>query len=122
LRETAYFVASLQALGCKVSLDDFGSGFSSLNYLRRLPVDFLKIDRSFIQELPADKESQIITSSVISLAHTLEMQVIAEGVETKEQLDFLGNKACDFIQGFIFFKPMPFDQLQDAYQKIKGKM
>lgn len=111
----------IQALGISLSLDDFGSGFSSLNYLRRLPVDFLKIDRSFIQELPSDRESQIITSSVISLAHTLEKLVIAEGVETQEQFAFLKAQQCDYIQGFYFCKPVPFDQLTEIYHSLKGR-
>lgn len=111
----------IRLLGVSLSLDDFGSGFSSLNYLRRLPVDYLKIDRSFIQELPSDRESQIITSSVISLAHTLEKRVIAEGVETEGQLNFLNQKGCDYIQGFYFYKPLRYEQLSDVYKGFTDK-
>ncbi|MDN3649857.1 EAL domain-containing protein [Reinekea marina] len=109
----------IKDLGVAISLDDFGTGFSSLNYLRRLPVDFLKIDQSFVQELPDDRESQVIISSIISLAHLLEKKVIAEGVETEEQLALLNQYQCDFIQGYMFYKPLPFGELTNAYQNFK---
>lgn len=101
----------VRALGIQVALDDFGSGFSSLNYLKRLPVDYIKIDRSFIHDLPDDNESRAITTSVIHLAHQLNMKVIAEGVENKQQLEFLREHDVDFVQGFYYFKPMPLAKL-----------
>lgn len=98
--------------GVMVALDDFGSGFSSLNYLKRLPVDYLKIDRSFVRDLPEDLESKAITTSVIQLAHQLGMKVIAEGVETVQQLDFLKENDVDFIQGYYFHRPMSAESIQ----------
>jgi diguanylate cyclase (GGDEF)-like protein len=109
----------VKELGVSISLDDFGSGFSSLNYLRRLPVNFLKIDQSFVQELPGDRESQVIILSLISMAHSLGKKVIAEGVETDAQLEFLKKHECDFIQGYLFYKPMRFNQLAKTYHEFK---
>lgn len=109
LKEMDHVIEVLKAvrsMGILVALDDFGSGFSSLNYLKRLPVDFLKIDRSFIHDLPEDNQSRAITTSVIHLAHQLNMKVIAEGVESPEQLAFLKRNQVDFAQGFYLFKPM----------------
>ncbi|MDX1452012.1 MAG: EAL domain-containing protein [Oleiphilaceae bacterium] len=103
-----------RSMGIQVALDDFGSGFSSLNYLKHLPVDFLKIDRSFIHDLPEDIQSRAITTSVIHLAHKLNMKVIAEGVENPQQLDFLKNNAVDFAQGYLFFKPMDSSLLEQV--------
>ena len=102
----------IRQLGIMIALDDFGSGFSSLNYLKRLPVDYIKIDRSFVRDLPDDVESKAITTSVIHLAHQLKMQVIAEGVETEEQLNFLRSHNVDFIQGYYFHRPMSIEILQ----------
>jgi EAL domain-containing protein (putative c-di-GMP-specific phosphodiesterase class I) len=107
----------VRELGIQVALDDFGSGFSSLNYLKRLPVDYIKIDRSFVHDLPDDNESRAITTSVIHLAHQLNMKVIAEGVETKQQLDFLTEHQVDFVQGYYYFRPMPFAELQTLQEK-----
>ena len=100
----------LRDLGITIALDDFGMGFSSLGYLRNLPVDYLKIDRSFVTTLEDNTESRAITSTIISLAKTLNMQVIAEGVETMPQVEFLQEKNCDLLQGFYFFPPMPISQ------------
>lgn len=112
-------IERIRKLGVAIALDDFGTGFSSLNYLRQLPVDYLKIDRSFIQQLHVDRESQAITSSVISLAHELNIHVIAEGVETDEQFDFLRSRQVNFVQGFLFYKPLPVNVLQQSYLQIK---
>lgn len=102
--------------GIMIALDDFGSGFSSLNYLKRLPVDYIKIDRSFVRDLPEDTESKAITTSVIHLAHQLNMKVIAEGVETEAQLSFLKAQNVDFIQGYYFHRPMSADKLKGLDQ------
>lgn len=112
-------IKKIRSLGVTIALDDFGTGFSSLNYLRQLPVDFLKIDRSFIKELHVDHESQAITSSVITLARVLNIDVIAEGVETNEQLEFLKRSEVNFVQGFIFYRPLTFEALQQSYTTIK---
>ena len=109
----------IRELGVTIALDDFGTGFSSLNYLRLLPVDYLKIDRSFIQELQLDHESQAITATVINLAKELRIKVIAEGVETTEQLEFLKQRQVEFVQGYLFYKPLTLNHLQKIYIEIK---
>ncbi len=106
---------TVRSMGILVALDDFGSGFSSLNYLKRLPVDFLKIDRSFIHDLPEDNQSRAITTSVIHLAHQLNMKVIAEGVESLAQFDFLQRNHVDFAQGFFLFRPMPSQHIASVH-------
>ncbi|OZG72861.1 hypothetical protein BTA51_12870 [Hahella sp. CCB-MM4] len=110
----------LRKLGISISLDDFGSGFSSLTYLKNLPVDNLKLDRAFIHELPANEESKAITTSVINLAHELKMKVIAEGVENQEQVEFLTDKGCDYMQGFLFYYPMEAEKIQEIFTAIRG--
>lgn len=102
---------ALRDLGVSLSIDDFGTGYSSLNYLRRLPVNLLKIDRSFIKELPHSSEDCEISSAVIAMAHKLNMEVLAEGVESSEQIDFLKKQSCDFAQGFYVSPPVPVSTL-----------
>lgn len=101
----------IRLLGVKISIDDFGSGYSSLAYLRRLPVNALKVDRSFIKEIPAQPNDMAITAAIIAMAHKLQLRVVAEGVETEEQLAFLRANDCDLIQGFLFSRPLPLDTL-----------
>ncbi len=104
-------------LGLKMSIDDFGTGYSSLAYLQRLPVSKLKIDQSFIKNLTTEKSSEAITLSIISLAHALDKTVIAEGVEIKEQADFLHEHGCDEIQGYYFSRPIP----PEDFEKLLSK-
>jgi EAL domain-containing protein (putative c-di-GMP-specific phosphodiesterase class I)/GGDEF domain-containing protein len=101
----------IRALGVKVYLDDFGTGFSSLSYLNRLPVDALKIDRVFISGLPGDERAGSLVKAIIALAHSLELKVIAEGVETPEQADWLQARGCDLLQGFLYSRPVPAGEL-----------
>jgi EAL domain-containing protein (putative c-di-GMP-specific phosphodiesterase class I) len=101
-------------LGAKVSIDDFGTGYSSLNYLRRLPLDILKIDRSFIMDIGRCSEGEIILSTIIDMAGKLGLDVIAEGVETKQQASFLIDKGCEVAQGFLFSEPIPFSKYQHS--------
>jgi EAL domain-containing protein (putative c-di-GMP-specific phosphodiesterase class I) len=95
----------LSRMGVVISMDDFGTGYSSMSYLRRFPIDKLKIDSSFITGLGADAESAYIVQAIISLAHSLKMKVIAEGVETAEQVDHLKRLGCDQCQGYLFASP-----------------
>ncbi len=100
----------LKSRGIYVAVDDFGTGYSSLSYLKRFPIDILKIDQSFIRDIPSDPDDAAIAETILALGHSLRLEVIAEGVETKEQLDFLVDRGCDAVQGFYFSRPIPTDQ------------
>ena len=108
---------SLKQLGVSLSLDDFGTGYSSLNYLRRFPVDSLKIDRSFIQDVVADPSGASVVTSVIAIAHNLGISAIAEGVETAAQLEFLAASGCDLLQGYLFSRPVPADDFAELVRQ-----
>lgn len=107
LEDATSKLAELKNFGVHLSLDDFGTGFSSLTYLRRLPVETLKIDKSFIDMITTDAQGAKIIGSIINMAHTIDMNVVAEGVETDEQLEYLASKDCDLIQGYLFSRPVP---------------
>jgi diguanylate cyclase len=107
IEESINKLASVRELGVQVSIDDFGTGYSSLGYLTKLPVHALKIDRSFIMSMTSQPESMTIVSTIITLAHSLNLKVIAEGVETEEQAKLLQLLKCDEMQGYFFSKPMP---------------
>ncbi|MES2041974.1 MAG: EAL domain-containing protein [Pseudomonadota bacterium] len=96
----------LKHMGIKLSIDDFGTGYSSLNYLKRFPIDFLKIDKSFVKDITSEPDDAAIACSIIALAHSLRLKVIAEGVETEGQLAYLASHSCDAIQGYYFSRPM----------------
>ncbi|MCP3869098.1 MAG: EAL domain-containing protein [Gammaproteobacteria bacterium] len=109
-------LARLRETGSALSIDDFGTGYSSFSYLHRLPVDELKIDRSFVSDLGVSKASRAIASSMIYMAHSLELKTVAEGVETQDQLDFLNQKGCDVFQGYYFSKPKPKHEVEQYFQ------
>ena len=103
----------LRALGVRLAIDDFGTGFSSLSYLKRFPVDYVKIDRSFISELEHSSQDAAITRAIIAMVHSLERKVVAEGVETQAQMDFLKANQCDEIQGYLLSPPVPAEQFAE---------
>jgi EAL domain-containing protein (putative c-di-GMP-specific phosphodiesterase class I) len=107
----------LRRAGVEVSVDDFGTGYSSLNYLARLPVDTLKIDRSFVMRMREANYPRNIVAMIVSLAHTLGLKVIAEGVEEDEQRRLLGELGCDQIQGFLVSRPLPAEQIEPLLKK-----
>ena len=109
----------LHDLGISLSLDDFGTGYSSLNHLKRLPIDLLKIDQSFVRELTIGSDDAAIVKAIISLAHNLQLSVIAEGVETEAQLEYLRRNGCDEIQGYYISRPVAAEALTKQLQQEK---
>jgi diguanylate cyclase (GGDEF)-like protein/PAS domain S-box-containing protein len=104
-------MSALKGMGIRLSLDDFGTGYSSLSYLKRFPIDTLKIDKSFVREIPTDPRSSAVADGIITLGHRLALGVLAEGVETAEQLSLLYDSGCDMAQGYLFCRPLPAEQL-----------
>ncbi|MGL5648527.1 MAG: putative bifunctional diguanylate cyclase/phosphodiesterase [Clostridium sp.] len=113
----------LKNIGVTIALDDFGTGYSSLNYLRVLPIDILKIDKSFIDYIDKDKKSEYIIETIIELSHRFNFLVVAEGVEERKQFEFLKNNRCDIIQGYYFSKPLEFNEVVEVIKREKeGKI
>ena len=110
--ETASMLEAIKRMGVRVAIDDFGTGYSSLSALKRFPIDELKIDRSFVCNIPDDEDDAAIVSAIILLGHTLGMTVVAEGVETPEQLAFLGSSGCDTYQGYLHGRPVASDEFE----------
>ena len=109
VEDTIKMLNKLRKLGVKVSMDDFGSGYSSLNLLTKLPLDVLKLDKEFLKDFEKDSDGKIIIPSIIEMAKKLKLEVVCEGVETKEQVEFLRDVDCDIVQGYYYSKPVPLD-------------
>ncbi len=107
VEEALVTLRELQALGVRISIDDFGTGYSSLSYLKKLPISELKVDHSFVRDLPHNEDDMAITSAILALADALSLEVVAEGVENQDQVNFLLDNGCDVVQGFLFQRPMP---------------
>jgi EAL domain-containing protein (putative c-di-GMP-specific phosphodiesterase class I) len=114
---TLAILRELREAGVQISIDDFGTGHSSLSYLKRFPIDVVKIDQSFVQDLTVDPNDAAIASTIIVMAHALNLKVIAEGVETAEQLAFLRERDCDEMQGFLFSRPAPVPELDQMLRR-----
>jgi EAL domain-containing protein (putative c-di-GMP-specific phosphodiesterase class I) len=112
---------ALKRLGVSIAIDDFGTGYSSLAYLKNFPVDTLKIDRSFVQDISADPDDASITHAIIALAHSLRLNVVAEGVETKEQLSFLEKFNCRICQGFLFSRAISAEDFTHQLQQTESE-
>ncbi|MFX3673188.1 MAG: PAS domain S-box protein [Paenisporosarcina sp.] len=119
IERTISTLQQFKQLGVRISIDDFGTGFSSLNYLKQFPVDTLKIDQSFVRELYNNPNDETIVKTIISMAHNLNLNVVAEGIETKEQLVFLQQHLCNEGQGYLFSKPFPANELEEALPGIQ---
>jgi EAL domain-containing protein (putative c-di-GMP-specific phosphodiesterase class I) len=107
LPETRSTLHALDALSVRLALDDFGTGYSSLSHLKKFPVDTVKIDKSFIQDVSTDPGDATVVEAIIAMAHRLDLQVIGEGVETDDQLEFIRTRGCDLAQGYYFSEPLP---------------
>lgn len=118
ISNTSQLLRQIRALGVSLSIDDFGTGYSSLAYLKRLPLNTLKIDRSFIQDIQTSSQDMEIVQAIIVMAHTLQLQVVTEGVETPQQLELLSHYGCDFIQGYLISRPVPFEALSGVLEQL----
>jgi len=110
----------LRAIGIRFAIDDFGTGYSSLAYLKSFPLDILKIDKSFVHDIETDQDDRAITATIIGIAHTLGMKVVAEGVETLQQLAFLRTHGCDIYQGYLVSRPIPAEEFFELFKAYSG--
>jgi EAL domain-containing protein (putative c-di-GMP-specific phosphodiesterase class I) len=117
--EAIALLGEFKKMGLSIAIDDFGTGYSSLMHLKRLPVDILKVDQNFTQGIAVNKSDQTLVSTIINMGHTLGLNVVAEGVETKEQMLFLGERSCEELQGFYFSKPLPSSSLRELLERLE---
>ena len=113
-------ITELKGMGVNIAIDDFGTGYSSLSYLNSFPSDVLKIDKSFIDKMNESSTSEKYVEAIISLAHVMDLEVVAEGVEEEEQLETLRRINCDYIQGYIWGKPLPKEEAEELVMGIYG--
>jgi EAL domain-containing protein (putative c-di-GMP-specific phosphodiesterase class I) len=122
IKHSVISLTEIRAMGVSIAIDDFGTGFSSLNYLSKLPVDTLKIDRSFVVDMTVGPQGLALVSTIINLAHSLDLNVVAEGVETQEQSRLLGTLNCDEIQGYVISEPLSADTFEERFLKPEGNV
>ena len=120
VEKTIATLGKLKAMGIKLSVDDFGTGYSSLSYLKRFPIDTLKIDQSFVRDITTDPDDAAIAKSIISMAHDMQLRVIAEGVETEAQKSFLQQRHCDEMQGYLFSMPVPAEAFETLLRESRS--
>jgi len=120
VERTMRALSELREMGVRISIDDFGTGYSSLAYLKRLPINTLKIDRSFVKDIAVDSEDEVIVSAIIGLARSLNMNVVAEGVEIHAQMSFLNMFGASLMQGFLFSRPCPPEQFEQLLRQNDG--
>jgi EAL domain-containing protein (putative c-di-GMP-specific phosphodiesterase class I) len=118
-KSTDSMLHALADLGVKLAVDDFGTGYSSLSYLRQFPIDTLKIDQSFVHDITTDADDASIVTAIIAMGHSLQLKVIAEGVETPGQLMYLRKHGCDGMQGYLFSRPQPAAEITRLLQSGK---
>jgi len=121
IQTSSTVLRDLKKMGIHISMDDFGTGYSSLSLLKRLPLDTLKIDQSFVRDITTDPDDAAIVDAVVSLAHSLRLRVIAEGVETREQLEYLRERGCDEVQGFLYSRPQPAEVIERWLCEFNGR-
>lgn len=121
-RPTMEAFQALEAAGVRLAIDDFGTGYSSLSYLKRFPIDTIKIDRSFIRDVTVDPDDAAIAQAIIAMGRSLKLHVIAEGVETQEQLAFLREQQCHGMQGYLFSRPVPAEEITPLLKKTLSEI
>ena len=110
-------MAVFSKMGIHLTLDDYGTGYSSLSYLSQFPLDILKIDKSFINQMETNNKGLALTQTIIAIAHNLSLEVVAEGVETEQQLNLLRKLSCEYVQGYFFSKPIPASEITSLLEK-----